>query len=138
MVVIDADRTKANDTVDPYLFIYLNPIKKLLKFTWLRWRVMIPAVSFIKFGLVCGKSIHDLYVHKLTTGFQSYRLKYNGLRLQCMALRIVQFSLGDKVHSVLTGGENCYTILRTIELRDTGIVVDKVPWRLTNKQPVPT
>ena len=34
-------------------------------------------------------------------------------------------SWGDKAHSTLTGGENCYTILRTIKLGGTEIVADK-------------
>lgn len=45
MAVIDADRIKASDVVDPYLSTYQvpNPIKKSQKLTRLRWRGMIPA-----------------------------------------------------------------------------------------------
>jgi len=34
-------------------------------------------------------------------------------------------SWGDKAHSVLTSGENCYTVLLTVKPRGTGIVADK-------------
>ena len=34
-------------------------------------------------------------------------------------------SWGDKAHSALTGGENCYTVLRTTKPGGTEIVVDK-------------
>lgn len=114
MVAIDADRIKANDEVNPYLSTYQvpNPIKNSQKVSRLRWRGMIPA-GFIHqtWTDLCGL----LASKKLPAEVEWAALTVHGFDNS-------PISWGDKAHSVLTGGENCYTVLRTVKPE---IVADK-------------
>ncbi|KAF8422065.1 ribonuclease P 40kDa subunit-domain-containing protein [Tirmania nivea] len=117
MVAIDADRIKANDTVDPYLSTYQvpNPSKNPQKVTRLRWRGMIPA-GFIHqtWTDLCGL----LASKKLPAAVEWAAITVHGFDNS-------PISWGDKSHSSLTGGENCYTVLRTVKPGGTEVVADK-------------
>ncbi|KAF8472079.1 ribonuclease P 40kDa subunit-domain-containing protein, partial [Kalaharituber pfeilii] len=105
MALIEADRIRADDKVDPYLSNYQvnEPAKTARRIVTIRWRGMI-AANYIE--SVCNDITTKLAAKSLPTEEAWTAITVHGFENS-------PISWGDESHGSLTGGENCYTLVAT-------------------------